>query len=70
MYHGYPRITWPTSRMLGRFTVSPDDIAKRTLVDGPLGIPLLYHDGGKVAEDYVKAMARLLEDSNAALALK
>ncbi|GHU15180.1 hypothetical protein FACS189441_6480 [Betaproteobacteria bacterium] len=70
VYHGYPRITWPTSRMLGRFTVSPDDIAKRTLADGPLGIPLLYHDGGKVAGDYVKAMARLLEDSNAALALK
>ncbi|MDR3054492.1 MAG: hypothetical protein LBU53_03710 [Zoogloeaceae bacterium] len=69
VYHGYPRITWPTSRMLGRFTVSPDDIAKRALADGPLEIPLLYHDGGKVAGDYVKAMERLLKDSNAAVAM-
>jgi uncharacterized protein YycO len=69
VYHGYPRITWPTSRFLGRFTVSPDDIAKRSLANEPLGISLLYHDGSKVAGDYVKAMDTLLKDSDAALAL-
>lgn len=70
VYHGYPRINWPTSRFLGRFTVSPDDIAKRALEDGPLSIPLLYHDGSKVAGDYVQAMGTLLKDSDAAVALK
>jgi uncharacterized protein YycO len=64
--HGYTRITWPTSRFLGRFTVSPDDIAKRALADGPLEIVLLYHNGDKIAGDYAKAMDALLKHSDAA----
>jgi uncharacterized protein YycO len=67
IYHGYTRIDWPTSRFLGRFTVSPDDIAKRALADGPLEIVLLYHDGDKVAGDYARAMDTLLKRSDAAL---
>ena len=69
VYHGYPRINWPTSRFLGRYTVSPDDIAKRSLNGGPLGIAALYHDGRKVTGNYVKAMDLLLKDSDATLTL-
>ncbi|MDR1888952.1 MAG: hypothetical protein LBQ81_06175 [Zoogloeaceae bacterium] len=69
IYHGYAHINWPTSRMLGRFTVSPDDIARRALADGPLDILLLYHDGDKLMGDYVRLMDALLQDSDAALSL-
>ncbi|GHU19988.1 hypothetical protein FACS189475_08150 [Betaproteobacteria bacterium] len=66
IYHSYARIDWPTSRLLGRFTVSPDGIARRALAGGPLSILLLYHDGGKVAGDTIEAMNALLKDSDAA----
>ena len=48
IYLAYGDIEWPTSRMLGRYTVSPDDIAQRSLSGGPLSIVMLYHDGKPV----------------------
>jgi uncharacterized protein YycO len=60
VYLAHGDIDWPTSRMLGRFTVSPDDIAQRALDGGPLAIVLLYHDGKRV-ENPPPAMARFLE---------
>ena len=65
VYLAHGDIDWPTSRMLGRFTVSPDDIAQRSLDGGPLAIVLLYHDG-KPVEDPLPAMARFLEKPAAA----
>ena len=59
VYLAHGDIDWPTSRMLGRFTVSPDDIAQRSLDGGPLAIVLLYHDGKPVG-DPLPAMARFL----------
>jgi len=49
VYFAYGDIDWPTSRMLGRYTVSPDDIARRSIEGGPLSIALLYHDGERVS---------------------
>ncbi|MDR2689122.1 MAG: hypothetical protein LBB76_05120 [Azoarcus sp.] len=48
IYMAYGGIDWPNSRMLGRFTISPDDIAQRSIRNGPLHIVLLYHDGKRV----------------------
>lgn len=51
VYLVYGDLSWPTSRMLGRSTISPDNVAQRALRDGPLSIVLLYHDGVEVAPD-------------------
>ena len=47
VYTAYPHIAWPTDHMLGRYTISPDHIAKKT-EEGILELILLYHDGQKV----------------------
>ncbi|MDR3213304.1 MAG: hypothetical protein LBT71_05220 [Azoarcus sp.] len=59
VYLAYGDIDWPTSRMLGRFTVSPDDIAQRSINGGPLAITLFYHDGKNV-ENPQPTMAQFL----------
>ncbi|MDR0997098.1 MAG: hypothetical protein LBL69_05480 [Zoogloeaceae bacterium] len=62
VYLAYGKLDWPTSRMLGRFTVSPDDIARRALQpDHPLTITLLFHDGKQITTDKEAAMTRLLD---------
>jgi hypothetical protein len=60
VYLAYGDIDWPTSRILGRFTVSPDDIARRALDGGPLSVVLLYHDGESV-KNPLPDMERFLE---------
>ena len=60
VYLAYGDIDWPTSRMLGRFTVSPDDIAQRSINGGPLTIVLLYHDG-KSVKNLQPAMEKFLD---------
>lgn len=59
IYLVYGDIAWPTSRLLGRFTVSPDDIARRALGDAALDIVLLYHDGELTDAPYAD-MAKFL----------
>ncbi|MDR2677963.1 MAG: hypothetical protein LBB51_00810 [Zoogloeaceae bacterium] len=60
VYMTHADITWPTSRIMGRFTVSPDDIAKRAVIDPVLELVLLYHDGKEIGEEREKTMAGLL----------
>jgi uncharacterized protein YycO len=60
VYMTHADITWPTSRIMGRFTVSPDDIAKRAVVDPVLEVALLYHDGKEIGKEREKSMASLL----------
>jgi len=47
VYTAYPHISWPTDNTLGRYTISPDHIAKKTQ-GGKLKLILLYHEGTKV----------------------
>lgn len=51
VYITHTGIEWPTENALGRVTISPDNIAKKALDDGPLKIVLLYHDGQLVQSD-------------------
>lgn len=60
VYLAYGDLQWPTSRMLGRATISPDNIAERALGDGPLSVSLLFHDGSEVTEARREFMQRLL----------
>lgn len=68
VYLAYGNLQWPTSRMLGRVTVSPDDIAARSLGDGPLTVALLYHNGKEIGEQPQQAMGRLLQSAKVTLA--
>ena len=60
VYLAYGDLQWPTSRMMGRVTVSPDNLAARALDDGPLTVSLLYHDGNEITEARREYMQKLL----------
>lgn len=60
VYLAYGDLQWPTSRMLGHVTISPDNIAERSVRDGPLSVSLLFHDGREITESRREFMERLL----------
>ena len=55
-------VDWPTSRILGRHTISPDDIARRSLDGAPFAIVSIYHDG-KPVESPLPAMRSFLKQT-------
>jgi hypothetical protein len=61
VYHAYGDIRWPTARLLGRSTVSPDNIAVLATGDGPLAVTLLYHDGREVGDQARRYLETLVE---------
>ena len=64
VYLAYGDMQWPTSHMLGRVTISPDDLAQKSLDAGPLTIALLYHDGRSVpGDEALRQMTRFLRRS-------
>lgn len=67
VYLAYGDLQWPTSRMLGRVTVSPDNIAARATGDGPLTVSVLYHDGREVTENRREFIERLMKPAVVAL---
>jgi hypothetical protein len=50
--------------MLGRYTISPDNIAVKTLGDGPLDLVMLIHDGKIIQKRPNIVMSELLEDAD------
>lgn len=68
VYLAYGDMQWPTTRFLGRFTISPDNIAQRATDKGPLSVALLYHDGQEVRSNPQRTMTQLLEGQNLHLA--
>lgn len=63
-YVVFKNIEWPTQKSWGRFTISPDHIAKKAL-DGAFSVKLIYHDGRKVEGDLHQALSALLKASPA-----
>lgn len=48
-YHVYPGVEWTTEEQLGRFTISPDDIALEAIGgNAPFDLLAFYHDGALV----------------------
>jgi hypothetical protein len=68
VYLVYGDMKWPTSRMLGRVTVVPDDVAALVSEDGPLRVIRLFHNGDEVIEQPQKTMAQLIGAERTALA--
>lgn len=48
IYQVYTEMTWPTSRQLGRATISPDQVALRAIDGGPLRVVTLFQAGRPV----------------------
>jgi len=45
IYQVYTEMSWPTSKQLGRATISPDQVAVRSLAGGPLRVVTIYQNG-------------------------
>ncbi|MFT3870406.1 MAG: YiiX/YebB-like N1pC/P60 family cysteine hydrolase [Nibricoccus sp.] len=46
----FPDVVWPTSSVLGRYSISPDQVAVRAQGDGPFAPEVIFHDGVEVTE--------------------
>lgn len=59
-YVVYTDMVWPTSKALGRYTISPDNVAFKALGNGPFRLVLFYHNGKPVSEKPLDLMAELM----------
>jgi uncharacterized protein YycO len=59
-------LEWPTDKALGRYTISPDNVARRALDGGPLRLALFYHEGAPVEERSAECMAELIRRADPA----
>ena len=56
-YLVYPHINWHTEAQLGRFTISPDDVALQAVgEESAFELVLFYHDGQRVEPDEALSM--------------
>ncbi len=49
-YVSFPSVDWPTEKTLGRYSISPDNVAQLAWNNLPLQLVLFYHDGELVDE--------------------
>jgi hypothetical protein len=56
----FPSVDWPTEKTLGRYTISPDNIAEKAWNNYPLQLVLFYHEGNLVAPEGQVALMREL----------
>ena len=61
VYLAYTDITWPTSKIAGRYTISPDNVAFKAINNGPLKLVVFYHDGKRIDENKEKLMEELMQ---------
>ncbi|MFT7031872.1 MAG: hypothetical protein ACJA2S_000368 [Cyclobacteriaceae bacterium] len=50
-YVSFPSIDWPTEKVLGRYSISPDNVAQLAWNNVPLQLVMFYHDGKLVSKD-------------------
>lgn len=61
VYLAYDEIQWPTESIVGRYTISPDNIAIKALDDGPFKLVMFYHQGKLVEEGQLPLMEQLMK---------
>lgn len=59
-YVVYHNIQWPTDKTLGRYTISPDNVAIKAL-QGPLLPVLLYHEGKRYSDQVPGGLRKVTE---------
>lgn len=64
IYVAYTGIDWPTENVLGRHTISPDNIAIKALREGPLDLIMLFHDGKFISKQTDRIMSLLLQNAD------
>lgn len=67
VYTVYTDMKWPTEKALGRYTISPDNVAKKAVESGELQLISFYHDGKEVGEHKIELMAQLMGEPAAIL---
>jgi hypothetical protein len=63
----FPDVAWPTTRVLGRSSISPDQVAVKAGPGGVFTPVILYHDGVPIREKLVESLQCLLLEDGAAL---
>jgi uncharacterized protein YycO len=61
IYIVYTGINWPTKKTLGRFTISPDNVASKALNSGPLKLISLFHNGKYIANNQLTLLSKLIQ---------
>jgi uncharacterized protein YycO len=61
IYIVYTDINWPTNKTLGRFTISPDNVASKALNSGPLKLISLFHNGKYIADNPLRLLSQLIQ---------
>ncbi len=62
-YISFPAFDWPTDEVLGRHSISPDNVAQMAWNNVPLRLVMFYHDGELVPEEeHVEKMRELMSD--------
>jgi len=60
VYTVYTDMNWPTEKALGRYTISPDNVAKKAVEGGGLNLVSFYNDGREVTAHPLERMAQLI----------
>lgn len=62
-YVSFPSVDWPTQKTLGRYNISPDNVAQLAWNNVPLQLVIFYHDGKLVDETMqVEKMKELMQN--------
>jgi hypothetical protein len=59
-YISFPTFDWPTDEVLGRHSISPDNVAQMAWNNVPLSLVMFYHDGELVPKEEQDEMMREL----------
>ncbi|MFT3781594.1 MAG: YiiX/YebB-like N1pC/P60 family cysteine hydrolase [Nibricoccus sp.] len=62
----FPEVRWDTSSVLGRYSISPDQVAVQALRDGPYEPRILFHDGVEILHSLPETLEALLKADAAA----
>jgi hypothetical protein len=70
-YVVFPDLPWPLAKTLGRYTISPDNVAQLAVQEKPLLDPvLIYRDGNLVKNDLRAELSKLINTKSAVVAQK
>lgn len=68
-YVVFPDMPWPLERSLGRYTISPDNVAQVAVRQPAMLAPaVLYRDGRRIQQDLLGMLARLIGEPPSQLA--
>jgi hypothetical protein len=57
----FPDVAWQTSAILGRRSISPDQVAVQALTEGPFAPEVIFHDGVEIKQNLTETLDCLLK---------